>query len=420
MRFNYNLVGLLLPLFLISLGYLFLLPSEIEEQTLKKPIILIVLDPIPEALVSELWDENSYPVFHTLSQHGITGHFHSRYARTLKQGWIEILTGKDYCQTTSSGKFIKDLTRRCKPDEMNLDPNSANLKNILLWNHRRFQIINRASELASLDSFQTGVILYYIKNDTDDYKAYMHSCENEIKVIQNWLDGKGALICTQPMQFPEQYYNFYVNAWLLQNGFLNYRQDKIDWNNSRAFCLDSSENGIRINLKNLYDQGIVAGSDYQRLTKMISKNLRELKTPDTDEPLFTSIYLGESIFPSSLPGTYPNIYIKTENHSVYFNPERTDPDSAVITIRGDPELLTSPDAGWVIFQGEPFREPIQVSDLLLSDLTPTILFLLKLPIGADMQGRVLQTTLNQDWQKIPRKTVSSHERRNPRVHQGGN
>jgi predicted AlkP superfamily phosphohydrolase/phosphomutase len=75
------------------------------------------------------------------------------------------------------------------------------------------------------------------------------------------------------------------------------------------------------------------------------------------------------------------------------------------------------DPGILILWGRPFRQGVTLTDASVYDIAPTVLYLLGLPVGEDMQGRVLKEAFRDTWLAgHPVSTIETYE--TGRLHSG--
>ncbi|HSP07896.1 MAG TPA: alkaline phosphatase family protein [Acidobacteriota bacterium] len=77
---------------------------------------------------------------------------------------------------------------------------------------------------------------------------------------------------------------------------------------------------------------------------------------------------------------------------------------------GHSNMKTPPD-GVVILNGPAFRKNVRIEGATLLDITPTLLYLEGIPVGQDMDGKVLFSAFNPEYlKKFPPTLVASHDK----------
>ncbi len=71
----------------------------------------------------------------------------------------------------------------------------------------------------------------------------------------------------------------------------------------------------------------------------------------------------------------------------------------------------------MVLSGSPFVPIPEGEELLTTDIAPTVMFLMDVPVGRDMHGRVIKPALTDEWLLKPVTTIDSHSREDPRVEQ---
>jgi hypothetical protein len=70
-----------------------------------------------------------------------------------------------------------------------------------------------------------------------------------------------------------------------------------------------------------------------------------------------------------------------------------------------------PPDGIVILSGPSFRKNHEISGATLLDITPTLLYSFQIPIGRDMEGKVLFDAFHPEYIKSnPPKLIASHDK----------
>jgi predicted AlkP superfamily phosphohydrolase/phosphomutase len=196
-----------------------------------------------------------------------------------------------------------------------------------------------------------------------------------------------------PKTFSRVSLHFKFSSWL----------SAIDWSKTTAFMAE--QEFLRINLKDFYPQGIVEGKDYIQIRDEIIQKLNILKDPETEETVFEDILTREKAFGVHKDYSLPDIQLVTKDAKYDITGKFFKKDSPVgnTFVRrekhsGGANGMHRPDG--IFFMLSPFcRSGIELKDLKLTDLCPTILFLLGIPIPTDIDGNVITEVFQEDFLK---------------------
>ena len=196
-----------------------------------------------------------------------------------------------------------------------------------------------------------------------------------------------------PKVFSRLSLHFKFSGWL----------SSIDWSKTSAFLAE--QECIRINLKGDYPQGIVETENYRQLRDEIIRELKRLRDPDTGETIFEDVLTREEAFGVSGDNSLPDIQLVTRDAKYDITGKLFGNDiSAVkgLVIREEHARgangMHRPDG--IFFVSGPFSTTnVEVKNLKLTDLCPTILSLLGVPVPTDVDGRVIRETLRDDFLK---------------------
>jgi predicted AlkP superfamily phosphohydrolase/phosphomutase len=170
-----------------------------------------------------------------------------------------------------------------------------------------------------------------------------------------------------------------------------------DWHRTRAHAMQMYNHycGIEINLKGRKRQGIVnQGQEYEQLRDHILSELSKLRDPEDGFPLVQSAYRREAIFAGAHSDLAPDIVVEL------------DPRYAGVASLGNGRIVTAHDPrrqgdhrreGIFLAQG-PIIVPGSISpSAFITDLAPTILYALGVPVYQDMDGSVLTEIFDRDY-----------------------
>jgi predicted AlkP superfamily phosphohydrolase/phosphomutase len=183
--------------------------------------------------------------------------------------------------------------------------------------------------------------------------------------------------------------------------------NQIDWSRTEAYCNEvlMSPANIWINLKGEKPQGIVEPDRYDALVRRITDELHALKDPRTGRTLIRNVYRRDEIYQGPFVKSAPDLTLDWwEKDSFVAKPsfpeDRAEPVVQIRTegIREGSEWSgTHTRDGVLLLKGTPFQSGGTVKDGRMMDVAPTLLHVLGLPVPDDMDGRVLNGVLNDQF-----------------------
>ncbi len=167
---------------------------------------------------------------------------------------------------------------------------------------------------------------------------------------------------------------------LLRKLFLSYRD--IDWSQSKAFAFGG------------YGQIYLNGERKEKVGGEIIKLLQKMEMP-AGCPFIDQVYKREDLYHGGKVSSLPDIifipkqgYVDPGDFEFFSNRIFDD----VIGASG-----THSPNGIFLIRGEKVKSGGIMKEVNIHDLAPTILYLMDLPVPADMDGRVLLETLEEEW-----------------------
>jgi predicted AlkP superfamily phosphohydrolase/phosphomutase len=276
------------------------------------------------------------------------------------------------------------------------------------------------------------------------------------EVIQS-LDDQTTLALMSDHGMGPQHYTLYLNNWLLRNGFMSLKRDPwtrlkhlahrmgwgmslafqigkalgltrlgveavfpskrrqnrslllrladmvflsfrdVDWSRTQAYSIGNFAQ-IFINLQGREPQGIVQpGQEYHEVRQQIMEGLREFVDPITGRKIFANhVYSREDL--------YSGPYLREAPDVVFFDDEFLYTPTRNFEF-GANKLVTLHATGWsgnhkmdgiYAFLGQPIRKGQHI-DASIMDITPTILYLMNVPLHAEMDGHILMDVLKPEF-----------------------
>lgn len=241
---------------------------------------------------------------------------------------------------------------------------------------------------------------------------------------------------------------FYVNNWLLQEGFLvvkrnllsrlkylafkmgftpmntfkiltslklawlrqyvrfgrNYKEAKhiffsffdIDWEKTKAFAV-GNYGQIYINLKGKRPKGFVEpGQEYEQLKVNISQKLHEIVDPTTGERVVDNVIASDELYSDDRFNHGPYLIPITRNGNyVSFGASDFGSNRIIEVIHGMSGYHRK--NGILIMYGEHIQSGTTLDDAKLIDLAPTVLYTQGIPIPKEMDGKILTQAFTEDF-----------------------
>ena len=185
--------------------------------------------------------------------------------------------------------------------------------------------------------------------------------------------------------------------------------EDVDWSRTRAYAI-GHVGQIYVNVKGRQPDGSVEpGAEYEAVRQGVIDALGELRHPHKDQPLVDRVIRSEEVTHGPYANHGPDLHVVLDNyHAIAFPLFATDNRIITQQIRGDsgchrPEGIL---IGW----GPEFRSGADVADAHITDLAPTILHAMGLPVPDDMDGRVLTDALSTDRPVAYQRATASESR----------
>jgi predicted AlkP superfamily phosphohydrolase/phosphomutase len=173
-------------------------------------------------------------------------------------------------------------------------------------------------------------------------------------------------------------------------------QQRIDWDRTRAYCPSAPGSGLWINLRGREPQGVVApGAECERTIAELRSRLLAYRHPRTGEPVVSAVHRREDIYHGPHADGGPDLLIETSRTVCMV--EGLGRRTIMPAGRG-PEERTGNHArdGILVLHGPAVRNDVVLPTVAIEDVTPTVLYLLGLPVAPDMDGRVLSEALRDE------------------------
>jgi len=170
---------------------------------------------------------------------------------------------------------------------------------------------------------------------------------------------------------------------------------KTDYARSSAYLQSGTSYGVRINLEERDTTGIVKKQNYERFRNYLISEFKKMKYPKTGEKVFSHILKKEDVYSESPFPTIPSPDIFLLSPDMKFMAQGQFTQIAKVFKK------TSKGYGFHHTHGIFFAEGKDIKSLSLenpkiTDLAPTILHTLGIPLPEDLDGRVLREIFKED------------------------
>jgi len=175
----------------------------------------------------------------------------------------------------------------------------------------------------------------------------------------------------------------------------------IDWFNTKAYFFSHSGRGIMINLKNRQINGIVSeGKEYDSIRDLIISKLKRIKDDSTGKRLIKNIFKREEIYKGSYIKNSPDLIVEMEEG--YIAQEGLGKEPIMLSKQGSAYKSADHKAnGIFIAKGPNIIKNKKIKNANILDITPTLLYLLNIPISKDIDGKILkEIILNYNSKKV--------------------
>ncbi|MDZ7673370.1 MAG: alkaline phosphatase family protein [Halanaerobiales bacterium] len=298
-------------------------------------------------------------------------------------------------------------------------------------------------------------VQHYLWHELDGEERYIFriykAIDDAIGELREFLDEDDTLFVMSDHGFGELKYNFHIDTWLLNEGYIELKKNfitqfkkiffklgltkeallpigeyiypplrklglvetavdlasnpflewlfisstNVNWKKSLAYT--HSEIGhVFLNVKDRDPEGVIEKENYEQIRDEIIEKLKAFENPFTGKKIVTEVYKGEEIYHGNMSSNAPDI--------VFI------PDDMSVLGKGAYQFLSNKNIsktqnqtghhrmdGIFFAEGPEINKNSVVKGAHIMDLAPTILYLLDLPILDSMDGKVLDEILDEDF-----------------------
>ena len=166
----------------------------------------------------------------------------------------------------------------------------------------------------------------------------------------------------------------------------------VDWSRTRAYSGGMYGN-IFINLKGREGQGIVAPSEYRALCDEIRERLLSLVDPDSGEKVVEAVHHRDEVYSGPFVAEAPDLLIQWRDYA-YFTKKGIDKEGVIFSNELTLDSSSFPHSGThrldgiFLARGDGIRTGQWLSDLSITDVAPSLLYLQGMEIPDDLDGRL--------------------------------
>lgn len=172
----------------------------------------------------------------------------------------------------------------------------------------------------------------------------------------------------------------------------------IDWSKTKAFCGQETEQGVFINLKGRFPNGVVEQNEYESLRDYIIDQFYQVTDSKTGQRIIEKVYRREELYSGDAVANAPDIIVETSGY-LYEMIDTPCDDRGYLSgwplgVKGSHRK-----EGIFLIYGPHIRQGTCHTKINIIDIAPTILYLMGLPIPEDMDGRVITELFEESYSK---------------------
>jgi predicted AlkP superfamily phosphohydrolase/phosphomutase len=239
----------------------------------------------------------------------------------------------------------------------------------------------------------------YIPNNKYEnvVKEYYKYLDKEIGDLLKLIDKNTIVILVSDHGAKRMKGAFCINQWLIKEGYLKTKdkpergmfleESQIDWRITKAWGWGGYYARIFVNVEGREPQGTVTPEHYEKTLDELAEKLKQIHGPH-GEPFNNKVYKPEEIY-DELNGDSPDLIVYLDDlywrsagtigyDELYLSENDTGPDDAVHSEYG------------VFILYDPTKESgIELQNLNILDVAPTVLKILNLPVPKEMRGKAI-------------------------------
>jgi predicted AlkP superfamily phosphohydrolase/phosphomutase len=205
---------------------------------------------------------------------------------------------------------------------------------------------------------------------------------------------------------------FYLNTWLHQQGYLEWANDAqedtseagrlglgkisrvpsmVDWGRTTVYGLTPSSNGVHIAVAGRRGREGIDRQEYARVRSTLMDQLSRFTDAATGGRVVTRLWTREEAFPGTQTEMAPDLTLSIRDGGFVSILK-----SAVV-LKPRPEVVgTHRPQGIFMAKGPGIRQGLSLPALSITDVAPTLLYNLGLPVPTDLEGCVAEQIFTPD------------------------
>lgn len=191
---------------------------------------------------------------------------------------------------------------------------------------------------------------------------------------------------------------------------------QVDWSQTRAYALGTMGN-IYFNRRGREPEGIVApGAEADALAAQLMQDLDTLRDPQTNEPVFHSVYRASDLYHGPALADAPDVVGVKESRYHMVTADWQGGDEVVVPLGGALHFVSDQSGqhelpGILLAAGPTVRRGETVAGARLVDMAATILYALDEPVPVAMDSRALDALFEPEALRVrpPRLTEEASE-----------
>jgi predicted AlkP superfamily phosphohydrolase/phosphomutase len=190
-----------------------------------------------------------------------------------------------------------------------------------------------------------------------------------------------------------EYKGLYSTDWLLKLAFLSFND--VDWSQSVAYSFGRHYGPIYLNVKGREPQGIVEpGDEYERVREQIVAAAMQFQHPRTGRNMVGRVLRREEVYDGPHLEQAPDlILIPADPRDIFFGLADFGSNQMVDTVYRYSGMHR--DDGMLMMMGPQVAAGAPVEGAAITDVAPTVLHAMGLPIPNDMDGKPLLDLLSK-------------------------
>jgi predicted AlkP superfamily phosphohydrolase/phosphomutase len=236
-------------------------------------------------------------------------------------------------------------------------------------------------------------------------RDYFRQLDEHIAAIVTMAGPEATVFLASDHGFGASTEVFYLNEWLHREGHLAWANEApedtseagrlgigmirrspsmLDWSRTVAYGVTPSSNGLHIAVRGRKGQEGIDPGKYDGVRSLLMEQLAEFRDPTTGGSVVTHIRTREEAFAGSQMTMAPDLTLSLRDGG-FISILRSD-----TVLKPRPEVVgTHRPEGIIMAKGPGIRRGVVIPALSITDVSPTLLYTLGLPVPTDLEGRVI-------------------------------